>query len=381
MKKTTMCLAAALLLISGMAVAQDIHYTVYGVAHVSTDLQNNGDKSEIFVSSNTSRVGIKGTLDTNNDLFQVIFQYESQVDFSGNGAEKAAWANRNSYAGLKGDWGTLIWGRNDTPFKSVGRSIEYFPERIGDARNATTLGDWDLRNTNMIQYTTPVLSEMVKLSGQYVPDQGVEDKALFSGSAVYDQDGIMVGVSLESHGKAWGDAYSEDDDNGTPDDPSDDPQPKTSTGIRAVAKYTDEQFSVAGLFQTISNYEGYDATDVQVIGLGASFLVAPAWELKGQAYMIDPSVKDAEGHEIKDNGANQITLGVDYILNKSTRLYVAYAMMMNEDHANSFAPFAGGHGQSYGLAKRAIPDSDPPILENDYGLTPYGISVGLHVGW
>jgi predicted porin len=373
--KTTfaMCLVAALTLMAGAALAADITYQVYGVAHVSTDLQNNGDKSEIFVSSNTSRVGIKGSMATNNDMFEIIYQYESQVDFNNNGNEKAVWANRNSYAGLKGSWGSLIWGRNDTPFKSLGRSIEYFPERIGDARNATSLGEWDLRNTNMIQYATPVLGEMVKVSAQYVPDQGVENGSLFSGSAVYDKDAIMVGVSFENHGKALEDAY-----NAAQPDSS-----ESSTGIRAVARYKTDTFSVSGLFQMISNFQGYDTVDAQVFGVGADYLVSPDWDLKAQYYMMDPYT---DGDKV---GASMLVVGIDYLLTEKARLYLAYATTMNEDNSNYFDPFEGGHGQSFGLADTPEADPDPEDeipasayqISPDNGLTPYGVSLGLYVPW
>jgi hypothetical protein len=117
----------------------------------------------------------------------------------------------------------LIWGRNDTPFKSIGRSIEYFPERIGDARNATTLTGWDRRENNMMMYTTPVLGEMLKVAAQFVPDQGVEDGSLFSASAVYDKNAFMVGVGFENHGKGLDGAY----------DPANPDSSESSTGIRA----------------------------------------------------------------------------------------------------------------------------------------------------
>ncbi len=360
--KTTfsMCLVAALTLLAGVAMAGDITYQVYGVAHVSTDLQNNGDESEIFVSSNTSRVGVKGSLDTDNDLFTVIFQYESQADFNNNGNEAAAWSNRNSFAGLKGNWGKLIWGRYDTPYKSIGRSIEFFPERIGDARNATSFdGNWDRRENNMIMYATPALGEMLVVTGQFVPDQGVEDGSLFSASAVYDKERIMAGVAFENHGKGLEDAY----------DPTDPDASESSTGIRAVLKYKGDKFGAAGLFQTISNHGGYTDVSAQTIGLGANFLVTPVWDLKAQYYMTDPNT------DVDNVGASQLTLGIDYILSAQARLYIAYATMMNEDDSNYFDPFHGGHGQSIALA-----DTDEPGSP-DVGTSPYGVSVGLYVGW
>jgi len=354
-----MCLVAASISMAGAALAGDMNYQVYGVAHVSTDLQSNGDKTEVFVSSNTTRVGFKGSLDTDNDLFTVIFQYESQADFNGNGSEAAAWSNRNSFAGLKGTWGKLIWGRYDTPYKSVGRSIEFFPERIGDARNATSFGGlWDRRENNMIMYATPALGEMVVVTGQYVPDQGVEDGALFSASAVYDKDKIMVGVAFENHGKALEEAYG--------DDPT---TAETSTGIRAALRYKGDKFGVGGMFQTISNAGGYKDSTAQTWGLGADYLLTPMWDLKAQYYMTDPYT---DGEKL---GASQLTVGIDYVLSAQTRLYLAYATMMNEDNSNFFDPFGGGHGQSYGLADTTDPGSP------DVGLSPYGVSLGLYVGW
>jgi predicted porin len=354
-----MCLVAALTLMAGVALAGDMSYQVYGVAHVSTDLQNNGDESEIYVSSNTSRVGIKGSLDTDSDLFTVIFQYENQADFNNNGNEAVAWSNRNSFAGLKGDWGKLMWGRYDTPYKSIGRSVEFFPERIGDARNATTLTGWDRRENNMIMYATPVLGEIITVTGQYVPDQGVEDGALFSASAVYDKEKIMAGVAFENHGKALEDAYDSEDPDAS----------EASTGIRAVLRYKGDKFGAAGFYQTISNIGGYKDFSAQTIGLGANFLLTPVWDLKGQYYMTDPNT-DGD-----DDGASMLTLGIDYILSAQARLYVAYATMMNEDNSNYFDPFHGGHGQSIALA-----DTDEPGSP-DVGTSPYGASIGLVVAW
>jgi predicted porin len=348
------------MLLAGVATAQELAYQVYGYANVSTDMQNNGDESEIFVSSNSSRVGFKGALDTDNDLFTVIFQYESQADFNRNGNETATWSSRNSYAGLKGNWGKLIWGNYDTPLKSLGRSIEFFPDRIGDARNATSFdGTWDRRENNMILYATPALGDMIVVTGQFVPDQGMEDGSLFSASAVYDRDQFMAGLAYEAHGKALEDAY----------DPADPDASESSAGIRFVAKYTGAKFGVAGLFQTISNAFGVEENSAQTIGLGANFLVAPTWELKAQYYMMDPNT-DAD-----DDGASQLTIGADYILSAQSRLYVAYATTMNEDNQNFFDPFHGGHGQAIPLADTSDPGSP------DLGVTPYGVSVGLAVNW
>jgi predicted porin len=378
--KTTfmLCVIAAVALMAGVTMAQDIAYQVYGAAHVSTDLQNNGDKSKVFVSSNVSRVGIKGSLDTDSDLFSVIFQYESQVDFNGNNNEKAAWCNRNSFAGLKGSWGKLIWGRHDTPFKILGRQVEFFAERVGDARNATQYYGygWDNRPQNMIMYTTPVLGEMITIAGQYMAYQGLAQGELFSASATYDKNGLLAGVAVEGHGKGL-EPYYTSYGRLTSVDRETAPTPESSAGLRAAVRYKGEDFTVGGLWQSLINVGGKDGVSGMAYGIGAEYVIASAWNLKGQIYMLDPNT-DAE----KD-GATMMTVGVDYVLSKQVRLYAAYATMANQDNSNSFIPYAAGHGQSFGLANTVHPvPTDPPAADPpDLGLSPSSVSVGLTVAW
>jgi predicted porin len=357
-RKYVLLLVAAVFALPALAETCKLPVEIYGVVHVSTDLQNNGDQSEVYVSSNTTRLGIKGSLPTNNELFTVIWQWESQVDFNNNvvdlgggneyeSREDATWAGRNSFAGVKGEWGKLIWGRYDTPFKTLGRQVEFFPERIGDARNATRLGSWDERPTNMLMYWTPLLSECVTVAAQYVPDQGLDGGQAFSASALYDKDGIKAGAAMEIHGSALeGGAES-------------------ATGIRAMARYQGEGYAVGGMLQTISNFRGVDGVSAMTYGLGGSYLVKPEWEVKAQYYAVDPNT------DVDDNGGTMLTAGVDYILGDNTRLYLNYATMMNQDATASFSPFAGGHGQFIPAA-----DAEAPV-GNDPGLTLYGISVGL----
>ena len=64
MRKTIPSILVLIVLLAGTAMAGDMHYKVYGKAHVSTEMLNNGDESSIFVSSNSSRVGVKGKCET-----------------------------------------------------------------------------------------------------------------------------------------------------------------------------------------------------------------------------------------------------------------------------------------------------------------------------
>ena len=348
---TTVMVMAVLL--AGVAMAGEMHYKVYGKAHVSTEMLNNGDESSIFVSSNSSRLGIKGAYETDVEALTVIFQIESAADFNGENANTLA--SRNSFAGVKGEWGQLIWGRHDTPMKTLGRKVDFFGDRVGDARNATAyFGDgWDQRPTDMIMYTTPLLGECVTVNAQYVPEEGYlgeDSNTFFSANAIYNKDGIMVGAAFESHGEALeGGAES-------------------STGIRAAAKYTADMFTVAGLFQSISNVGGIEDVSATTFGIGAEYRLENGFVPKAQYYMFDANT------DIDDDAASMLTLGVDYKLNKMATLYVAYAMMMNEDNA-SYAPWGGGHKESFNyVGETASKSGNTGAM---MGESASGLAVGL----
>jgi predicted porin len=362
------------LMLTGAAMAGEMHYKVYGKAHVSMESLNNGEDSSFFISSNSTRLGVKGKYETEVEALTVIFQYESFADF--NGEHGNSLSSRNSYVGVMGNWGKVIWGRHDTPIKSLGRSVDFFGDRIGDGRNVTRFDinymddsdrpmGFDERVTDMIMYKTPKLAESVVVALQYMPEEGKDSyMSLFSGSAVYDKDAFMVGVGYEMHDKGYF-GYT-----GAEGDETD-----SSNIFRAVAGYTAEKFAVKGLFQTVSNIGGDKDISGTAFGLGASFMAAPAWELKGQYYMMDVSVDNVDP-EPEDLGNAMLALGVDFHLNKSALLYVAYAMSMNQDNAYN-TPFRGGHGQDYRMAVATGDDGNITRL----GESPYGIAIGMIAKW
>jgi predicted porin len=347
------------MLLASAAMAGEMHYKFYGKAHVSTESLNNGDESSIFMSSNSTRVGIKGKYATDVEWLNVVFQYESKADF--NGESSNVFSSRNSFAGVHGEnWGRIVWGRHDTPFKTIGRKVDLFADRIGDNRNFTAVYDWDRRVANMVMYNSPWFGDAFGVNLQYVPEEGVDNATLFSGSAIYKAERFMVAAAFENHGKAWEMAYN----------PSQPDSSESSTAFRVSAAYTGEAFKAVGLFQSVSNAGGMDGVSSTTWGLGASWRPS-AWEPKAQYYMFDPNT-DAD-----DDAASMLAIGVDYHLNKNALLYLMYAATMNDDGA-AFAPFYGGHGQDFPYATG---DPNVPFLPAKPGETAYGIALGLIAKW
>jgi predicted porin len=115
------------------AFAATSNVDVYGKLHMSVNWYNDqpSDINDIGISSNASRFGLKGSEDLGRGL-KGIWQIESGVNLD---EQTGTLANRNSFVGLSGGWGTALLGNHDTPLKLVGRKVDLFGDTIADSRN------------------------------------------------------------------------------------------------------------------------------------------------------------------------------------------------------------------------------------------------------
>ncbi|MEG2637139.1 MAG: porin, partial [Acinetobacter sp.] len=157
MKKTLCALAVgATLLTPALAMAADVK--IYGRAHVSLDYLDDGaDYNEVGISSNSSRLGFKAEQELENGM-TVFGQIEQEINFaSGSSNDNVEFATRDTFVGLKGDFGQARVGRFDSPFKAARGPINFFGDMVGDVRNVTRVGNlkFDERNANTIEYKSP----------------------------------------------------------------------------------------------------------------------------------------------------------------------------------------------------------------------------------
>ena len=173
-------LVAILSALATPAMAADMP-TVYGQAHVSfgTVSEDAGTKtSSTAVSSHASRIGVKGSIDTESST-EVIYNFEWEVDLTDNAKDTTAVTvtgtdtapadgnidtitttvkdhnhikARAQYVGLKGDWGQVRLGRDDSPYKLAGKkNVEHLSDTWADFNNIIDKGQ-DTRNDNSIAY-------------------------------------------------------------------------------------------------------------------------------------------------------------------------------------------------------------------------------------
>lgn len=92
----------------------------YGRLHVSADYLNDGSDGGVNVSNNSSRLGLLLDYKVAGNL-TLIGQIERGIDVSEGSSTITA---RNTFLGVKGDWGTLRAGFYDTPVKRIINAVD-----------------------------------------------------------------------------------------------------------------------------------------------------------------------------------------------------------------------------------------------------------------
>ncbi len=188
MKRTILAVAvgAALGGVGQQALAADTNVVIYGHLDLSVDEVDNGLKAGVSpfspggngagaldphlsgrvgwrpqISSNLSRIGIRGSHDLGGGL-SAVFQVETSIDVSSEPQGKDGLAGRNSFVGFANPaWGAVKVGKTDLPYKlSTGR-MDPFSATIGDYNSimGNTGGDnraeFDTRVPHVIWYESP----------------------------------------------------------------------------------------------------------------------------------------------------------------------------------------------------------------------------------
>lgn len=355
-KKIIVLAIAAALSAPAVVLADAANVTPYGVADVSVDFISTGTgitppataaasgTSKMVVSSNASHFGLKGSEDLDGGL-TAIWQIESQVNIDNAGG---TFGTRNTFAGLKGSFGTVLLGRNDSPYKSATRKLDVFANGLADNRSlmgaasttvpGNTANSFDSRPADAISYLSPTFgaftvaiqranaAETNTLSTQAKGDT-------LSLAAMYNAGPVYAALATESHNTK--------------------PNVGASTSDKAMklgVGYTRDALNVGLVYEKVSG--DFTANKHNAIYVGAKFAVA------GGAVKA-AITKKGQLNSVANTGARQISLGYDHSLSKRTTAYVAYTKMSNEDGATN-ALSTGGTSSATGTVNGA--GSDPSAI-------------------
>lgn len=316
MNKKLIAVAIAAAVAAPAAMANDT--TLYGKAHV--DIRNTDAATDAWgVSSNASRLGVKGSEDLGNGM-KAIFGYEMGYNMTDAGTTLGA-ANtsgtngtgtgtpitaRNAYVGLSGGFGTFLVGRHDTPakvaFYSVGTDV------IGDSVvDLNRIGFTEFRLNNAVAYISPSFSGFT-VAAAIVPGETAANNGL--------ADAIDVSVMFAANGLKAAVGYTSAD-NGMV-------LGSSGTGGTTTIGANDHEMLQAGVSYTFgdfmvgANWENDD----QFAGRAADKEV---WALTGKATFGNNYVMAAYGEqELGAADTETFHIAAGHKMSKRTEVYVAY---------------------------------------------------------
>jgi predicted porin len=329
--------------------------TVYGKVNVTMnqyELEKRGAAAELHsvvdekdnweFESNASRLGVKGDFDISTELKAIYkLEYEVYVDDGDDGSSNSSELNqRNIYGGLQGKFGTVIAGKNDTPLKLVqntgkGSEIDRFNDLpLGDIKNIMV---GENRESNIIMYSTPDFSgfgaTLAIMPGEEDGttdatdnNDGIADRA--SLALTYNAESFYVGIAADHNvqntdiirlagevtlgdvklGALYQTAEVNDDEVPTPLTHTINSLPN---GVKDFATFNEEQ-------------------DAWIIGGEWTFL--KDWALKAQYGMSEstPAQVSVATANLDDTELTMIALGVDFKLNKNSKVFAYYASIEGE---------------------------------------------------
>lgn len=342
----------AALCLPGVVVAAEV--SLYGKAHLSLESQDDGRESGIFASSNSSRLGVKGSMDFGNG-FTGFAQLESGLDATGEGAARGDGNGgqpnaqgqlftraRDTFAGLKGVWGAVKVGRlSEGGANAWVYDVNYFGDQLGDAANLTNAGAPYGRADSSVNYAMPTMGGF-GLNVTYTPDNSTAANvgASMVVNASFGIKAFTLGAHLANFDKSTVSISP------AAEDPS----------VAAISGAFNFGVGTVGVaFIKSADEGGTSGRDRNIWTIGAGFNLAGG-TLKAQYTNAD------EYDTAANTGGRQIALGYDYRIGKNGTVYVVYAQMENDSGAG-FTPANWGHGKSAGVAAN--------------GETPSGFGIGF----
>jgi len=152
MKKSLIALAIAAAAPAAFAATSNVD--VYGLVSVAYEF---GDTNNGYVDMKNTRIGVKGTEDLGGGM-SAIYKAEflvADVNASTNTTATngdTALKNRDTFLGVKGQFGTVILGNHNSPQK-LGMGANQFEDTIGD--KAQILGEEGSYKDRVVAYISP----------------------------------------------------------------------------------------------------------------------------------------------------------------------------------------------------------------------------------
>lgn len=268
-------------------------------------------ESGTYLENNFSLLGVKGT-EKITDGIEAIYQMEFQVENTSSTGD--VFKPRNTYLGVKSNLGTVLVGRNDTVFKQAEGAVDLFGNTNADIDRLVSA---QTRSADGVWYYSPRIANLVTLNATYLVDDN--DTTAKTSESLYALSATLGDSKFKEQNYYVAVAYNKGI--------------SAVDAVRAVAQVKLGQFKVGGLFQQSEDVVNSDID-------GNTYFVNVVYDLNGvnlkAQYGFDDAgfgtyytklggVKGADDVKVQN-----VNVGADYRLSKSTMVYGQYAMYTGE---------------------------------------------------
>ncbi len=270
---------------------------VYGRLNVTVERQKTGDISSSTLQNNSSRIGFKGVEDLGGGL-KAGFQIEHGFNPATGGANSTFWG-RQAEANLSGNFGTVRLGTfTSEAYFATADYISMHNHDTGTSSDALYASTWN--SSRKVSYRTPTMGGLVaelavteaNAADAFAAKRGVDL------AANYDQGPLHVGFGYNKQGDG-------------------------------------KQFTLAGAYSmgaiTLGAYAQRD-TNLSGDGGRTNLRLAGMYTMGATELHLNLG-KAGDVGSLKDSGASQFTVGVNYNLSKRTKVYGFYTTVNNERNA------------------------------------------------
>ena len=314
--KKKILLAAAVAVACGAPVAAMADANIYGQFRYSLNSMDadDGNGSDLSGNDNVSLFGVKASAKGDGITAFAHLQTGANADAS------QAFSQRFYFGGLKGDFGTVAYGRMTNAYKMPGFKLDpfYNLSHIGATGGlATTGATYGLSNAtngftdNALQYTSPSMNGVQVNVGLYVDDGANDDHGTGVGLK-YSGKNYHVGLQFASNDTA------PQAGSGVPNVPAD------SDAVRLDGGYKGDNWSAGFSFETVDVDSTLNAvSDVNYMYLVGKYNVTKETELVASVGTVsDDSITATATNSQEGTG---FSVGVFQTVASKTQVYASYS--------------------------------------------------------
>lgn len=294
-KQLSLLIAASALAMPATSMAD---VKVYGKAFLTYENTDTGSGSVSNLNSYASRLGVKGSDKLDNDM-EVFYQLEYEVDLDGDYAAGEALKARGSFIGIRGNFGAVAAGIEDTPTKDLLPKLDLFNDMGGDYKHVM---EGETRAKNMVWYESKEFNGFTFTFAPIMNETDANGDATdsLSMSVKYKNEGLTVGLAQDVNVKSG--SFKKDYLDIT----------------RVAAQYKVGSLTVGGIYQQATDGKSFsgDQYDRDSFHVSAAYKLDKVWTVEAQYTAGDDNLSTEK--------TDMSSLGLEYKFGKNTKGMIFY---------------------------------------------------------